>query len=109
MKENNNKEINYTKLAFLRKNTILGPIALLKIQSMKNDTEEFRKWYYQMEGEILSSDYTIADELEYKLRLKVWEGKVAPVWQKHGQEFGLTEFAEMVMDQQMEKSKNKSR
>ena len=101
--------INYNELEFLRKNTMLGPVALLKIQNLRNNAKEFRNWYYKIEGELLAVDYSEAEALEYRLRLKAWENKIMPVWQKYGQGWGLTEFAEMVMEQQMEKPRTKSK
>lgn len=106
--EYDTKQLNKDELEFLRANTFLGPIAMLKIAKVKAEIEKSRKWYLKMEGELLESDYTIADELEYELRQRAWENKLASLWKKHQDGLGLTEFAEMVMEQQMEK-RGKSR
>ena len=109
MKEYDTKEINYQELEFLRKHTRLGPIAILKIQNAEHIAEKFRQWYFSVEGELLSKDTSQAEELEYELHLRAWENKIAPVWQKYGDGLGLTEFAEMAIEQQIEKSKNRSK
>jgi len=89
------------KLDFLRKNTILGPFAILKIDKLRKESEEFRKWYLKMEGELIDIDYSMADNLEYDLRFRVWENGLARDWMKYGDGLGLSEFADLIMVQNM--------
>ena len=92
-----------TELEFLRRNTTLGPIALIKIGKMKQAIDKSRQWYLQMEGELIESDYTLADELEYDLRFQEWIRKCAPLWRQCADNTDLFAFSKMVMYQQIEK------
>jgi len=89
------------ELEFLRKNTILGPIAVLKIQIEKGRCEKIRELYHKAEGELLEVDYTPAYELEYELRMRAWENSWAREWNKNPDGLGLSEFAQMAMESSM--------
>lgn len=94
-------DLDYERLEFLRKNTMLGPIALLRIAKAKKDADRFRQWYKEKEGELLEADYTIADQLEYEMRFNAYQNSVGPLWSKHGDGLDLRDFTELVMDQAM--------
>ena len=100
-------EVNYDELDFLRRNTILGPIAKIKLQRAKKYGDDFRKWYLEMERELLEADYTFVDELEYEMRLRTWENKCANSWKKYPDGLDLSEFARMVMESNMPKDKKR--
>lgn len=102
MNEYDNKAVDYNELEFLRANTMLGPAAALKITKMKAESEQLRKAYFKAEGELLESDYSLADEFEYEMRLRAWENKCASMWKKYGDGLGLSEFAKEAMQQRME-------
>ena len=102
-------EFNYEELEFLRQNTKLGPISLLKIQNIKNQSEKYRKWYLKNERELLESDYSMADELEYELRTKAWENSLSRIWKNNPDGQDLSEFAKMVMEQKMQETNRRGR
>lgn len=99
------KDFNKEAFEFLKANTTLGPISLLKINKMKRELDKARDWYLKMEGELLASDYSLADELEYELRMRAWENKVASMWKKNPDGLSLFEFAEMIIEQNIENQK----
>ena len=101
IKEYDTKRIDSNELSFLRANTTLGPVAKIKITQLQAAAEKMRKLYLKAEGELLESDYSIADEFEYEARLRVWENKCAALWKKSGDGLGLSEFAQLMMEQQM--------
>ena len=103
----NRVTVDYEKLAFLRKNTTLDPISVIKINRLRNKMEKFRMWYYKLEGDLLDIDYSITDEFEYTLRLKAWERKCIPIWNEVKTDIGLFEFSEAVMEENMYKEKTK--
>ena len=94
-------------LEFLRKNTVLGPINYIKVLKARKCCENFRKWYLEMENELLELDYTIALEYEFELRFDEWKDSLYPDWLKYGDGRELLDFAVVVMKQNMEKSKKK--
>ena len=94
-------EFNYEELEFLRQNTRLGPISMAKIQQIKSQIEKYRRWFLKNEGELLESDYTPADLLEYELRLKAWERFWEKEWKKNPDGLGLSEFSRMILEQKM--------
>ena len=89
------------ELEFLRGNTILGPISVLKIQIEKGRCEKIRDLYHKAEGELLEVDYSSANELEYELRMRAWENSWAREWNKNPDGLGLAEFAQMIMEEKM--------
>lgn len=103
----NNESINYDELKFLRTNTVLSPIAILRINKLKEKIETFREWYFKVEGELVDSDYTIADKLEYDLRFKIWQTKCAPLWKQISSNIGLYEYAKAAMQEGVIKNKRK--
>ena len=97
------------ELQFLRTNTILGPLALLKVDSTRIELGKIDKWFQKIEGVTLSSGYNLADELEHDLRFKVWEGKCAQAWQKSDKRTDLSSFSKGIMDRQIESVQAKKR
>ncbi len=94
-------KLNYEELEFLRQNTRLGPISMANIQQVKSQIEKYRKWFLKNEGELLESDYTPADLLEYELRLKAWEHFWEKEWKKDPDGLSLSEFSRMILEQKM--------
>ena len=88
------KDVDYKVLEYLRKNTILGPIARLKIEKAKLDAEKIRKYYLEVEHELVELDTATADALEYTFRMNAMERKMTSLWTKYGDGLGLTEFTE---------------
>lgn len=103
----NNLKINEEELNFLRNNTKLSVIALAKIKRIKRQIDEYCKWYYRNEGELLEADYTPADLLEYQLRQKAWEQSLESLWKKNPDGLDLAEFAKMSMQQQLPNKRHK--
>ncbi len=100
------EKINYSELDFLRKNTKLGPNASLKIKKARIEAEKYRKWYYEIEHELLETDYSLADELEYELRWRAWEKGCFKFWKKYGDGLDLTEFAKSVLNDTMNEQRS---
>ena len=97
------------ELHFLRSNTILGPVALLKIDSTRVELGRIDKWYQKIEGVTLSGGYNLADDLEYNLRFEAWKNKCAEAWQKCDKNTDLASFSKAVMDKQIESALAKKR
>ncbi len=105
--EYDTKEFNKDELLFLRSNTILGPIAKLKIMKISDDIEKFRNWYLKLEGELIDYDYSVALQFEYELRLRVWQNKCSGLWKKYGDGTSLEDFSFVIMRQNMAKNASK--
>lgn len=94
-------ELDYQKLEYLRKETKLGPVAMMKLLKAKKEVDDSRKWYQQNENELIEADYSIVDELEYEMRRTAYQNKVSKEWSKYMDGIDLEEFAETLMDQQI--------
>ena len=101
------KEFDNDELLFLRANTVLGPVAKLKIMKVEESIDKFRNWYLKLEGELLETNYTVALELEYEIRLKAWQNRCLHLWKQYGDGLSLEEFSLVVMHQNMEKNEAK--
>ena len=93
------------RFEFLKSNTILGPIALFKLSKFKNNIDRARIMYYKIEGDLLDCDFASIEEYEYELRLEAWKNSCIELWMNHHDGLSLAEFAERVMDQQIEREK----
>ncbi len=107
MKEYKAKEFNQETLEFLKKNTILGPISLVKISKLKNEIDKAREWYQKLEGETIDTNYSLADELEYELRFKAWMLQCSEIWKQLPDNIGLLEFSELALEYNVSKNKSK--
>ena len=101
MQEFDTTSFSQEELTFLRGNTKLGPISLLKINKAKKNAELYRKYILETEHELIEIDYSDADELEFELRLRSWENGLSRTWKQYPDGLSLSEFAEMVMKQQI--------
>lgn len=96
------KPLDHNALEFLRENTKLGPIASLKVQKARKDAYEYRDLYMKYEpNDLIEVDFSTADELEYQLRFKAWEKSLERNWKQYGDGLGLSEFAEIVLQQHL--------
>ena len=103
-------EINYDELEFLRANTIiLNPFALASVLMARRQADEYRNWYLKHEGELLESDYTNADELEYDLRFKIWQNKCANLWKQNPDGLDLADFSKMVIHNNLNNKNNRKK
>ena len=93
------------RLNFLRKHTILGPIALMKLGKLKRDIRNAIDIYYKYEGELLDFDFDSYDQYEYDLRFRYWSYDCANLWMNHADGLGLDDFALRVMDDLIAKEK----
>ena len=101
------EELDYKKLDYLRKHTFIGPLAMLKISRARKQADDFRKWYQEREGELLSADYTAADELEYQIRFNAFQNSLCKLWSQYGDGTGLQEFAEGIIEQNIDNVKSR--
>ena len=104
-----NKNYDEDALEFLRKNTTLDPISLIKLNSLKKQIAKSRIWYYKLEGEWIDYDSDTVDECEYVLRLHAWKYKCAPLWKLSGKEIGLQEFSDIVLEQHLKNYKKQKK
>lgn len=92
MEEYDIKEVNYDALKYLRKNTMIGPIALFKIESALKEAAIVQKYYREVEHQEIGLDRSVADSLEFNIRLKAMERKMFNLWEKYGDGIPLEEF-----------------
>lgn len=102
------KEINYDELTYLRRVTMLGPLALVRVQEAKREAEAARKYYEQVEHELPGLDTRIADELEYNYRKQALQRRLFKDWEQYGDGLDLEEYVDMVIANNVPQSKNKS-
>ena len=100
-------ELDWDKLEYLRNETVLGPVAMYKVNRAKKLAENFRNIYQQYEGEVVSTDYSVADELEYEMRFNAYCNKLSKDWLQYGDGLGLQEFAENCMAQHINEARHK--
>ena len=94
MKEFDIKNYTYKELEYLRRKTILGPFALLKVEKAKKEAYLARKYYQEIENEIIDLDTNIADELEYSYRIRAMQSVLFHEWEKYGNGLSLEEFTD---------------
>ena len=102
------KKFNYDELAYLRKATMLGPIALFKVQEALREAEAARKYYEQVEHNRISPDFSVANELEYNYRRQALQRRIFKDWQQYGDGLDFEEYTDMVIANNAAQSKNKS-
>ena len=66
---------DYKKLLELRKHTLLGLIALIKISREREAAEVAQILYNRAEHTTIGVDYSIAEKLEFDIRLEKWKKK----------------------------------
>ncbi len=93
------------KFAFLKANTHLGLISLYKLSNFKCDMEKLRMDFYASEGDLIDYDNNAVKKFEYELRFSVWKNKCMDQWLINPDGLGLTEFAEIAMEQQIAREK----
>ncbi len=108
LKEYDTKEFSYEMLEYLRKNTIIGPIAIFKIASAQREAALVQKYYQEVEHDNVELDTSIADSLEFSYRLNAFETRIFPMWEKYGDGLGLEEFAYRVINDHINQYKNNS-
>lgn len=104
------EDIKYVeRLEFLRKNTILGPIALCKLAKFKGDLEKGVQTYYAHEGDWLDFDFSLLEKYEYDLRFVYWTYECIELWQIYNDGLSLDDFSLRVMDGQIGREKLRSK
>lgn len=94
MDEKNTIEIDNNILNYLRNNTKLSPIDLLKIHKEEVIAKNNRDYYMKENpNDLIEIDYTASVQLEYILRLKAFEHSVEKLWLQHGDGLDLSQFA----------------
>ena len=105
----NSNSVNLDVLDFLRKNTVISPISLLKYKREQLIAKSKQKEYYKAEGERLEIDFSKADEVEYNLRLKAWEKSCYNDWKINGDGRDLSEYAMEIITQRINNNIKHSR
>ncbi len=100
-------KFDYNTLVFLRKHTVLGPIALNKIYRARKEAAIIQKYYLEVEHENLGLDTTAADELEYAYRLNAFKTKIMKHWYVYGDGLSLDEFVDLIISRSIKKEDNK--
>ena len=93
------------ELIFLRSNTVLGPISLLKLEKLREEIIKARELFYKLEGCLIDFDYSSLEQLEYELRFEAWKNRCMNLWLINPDGLSLSEFAEIAMEQQMAREK----
>ncbi len=101
------KEYDYKVLEFLRKETVLGPIALIKIKNAKNIAEKVRNIYRIYEHANVGVDFSLANELEMNYRLRALQKKLYTDWEMYGEGLDIEEYTDRYIRNNMEKAKVK--
>lgn len=105
MSEKNNveqKSVDYNILNYLRENTSLSPIEVLKVKREQITAENNRKFYMKYEpSDLIEADYTVADQLEYNLRLKAFKHSVEKLWLEYGDGQDFDEFVITMIKENM--------
>lgn len=96
---------DYKDLEFLRKNTIIGPLALIKISNLRSECEMATRLVNEKEHGLFGIDYTKADEFEYDIRFNAWQNRIMNIWINYGDGLDLEEFALDLIHQQQNKEK----
>ena len=91
--------IDYNKLYFLRKNTMINPFDMYKIDSMKIQAERDTAIINKAEHCHLGVDYGQADEYEYSVRFKLLLRKLLYSWIEEGKGESLIEYAEQKLNE----------
>ena len=102
------KKFSYDELAYLRKATMLGPIAMVKIAKARKEAELLRKYFAEVEHENIGLDYSTANELEYNYRRQALQRRIFKDWQQYGDGLDFEEYTDMVIANNAAQSKNKS-
>ena len=89
------------RLKFLRSNTLLGPISLIKLSKFKTEIEKARAMYYKLEGDLVDYDFASIEEYEYELRFETWKHKCIEYWMTNRDGLSLSDFSERSMDRQI--------
>lgn len=97
--------MDYEKLYFLRKHTLLNPIDFIKISRMKAQAEKTQILINKLENCQIGVDFREADEYEYNARFKVWMHNLIYLWSKHSEGLDLYDFANLAIDQNLKKEK----
>lgn len=95
--------VDYKELEYLRKKTLLGPIALLKIEKLKTVAEKTAVILNQIEHCKLGVDYNDADTLEFNYRFNSWKTNLFGLWSKYGSHMDFDDFAKWVLYQNANK------
>lgn len=97
--------MNYKKLYFLQEHTHLNPIDYIRIKYMKYEAEKTQRLINEIENCQIGVDFKPADEYEYYCRFKSWmlSCDMMKLWSKHSEELDLYDFANLVIDQNLER------
>ena len=95
--------IDYNKLYYLRKHTVISLVDKLKIQKLKAEASKYSKLINKMEHCNIGVNFRDADTYEYSRRFSDWMIKVFPLWKNHNDGMDLFTFSEEVLDQAIER------
>ncbi len=101
--------MNYSfeeQLEILREETKLNPIDYLKVLKERKAAEQSRDVYIKYEpNDIIGTDYSKANALEYNLRMRALENMLEPSWRDYlrveNDGYGLSDYARSYLNQQL--------
>ena len=96
---------DYKKLLELRKHTLLGLIALIKISREKEAAEVAQILYNRAEHTTIGVDYSIAEKLEFDIRLEKWKKKNLDLYLRYGTSECLDDFSLRMLEEDKVKVK----
>lgn len=117
-KETQNNEPVYDERAFmeelttLRDMTKLNPIEYFKVYRARKQAEQLRDVYIKYEpNDVIGTDYSVANDLEYGFRMDALCRSVEEDWKKYisieNDGYGLFEYANDVLQQRIKEVRSK--
>ena len=98
------------RLKYLRELVILNPIDKMRVLHARSYSEKYRAFYNKINpNDVIETDYSVADDLEYTLRYKSFVKKLEKDFvgylnlEKDG--YGLEEYAENTLNNYIESRK----
>ena len=92
-------------LNLLRRCTWLGPIGKAMVQREKRLAIESKRIIDMKENCDIEADMSKANQLEAKLRYKIWKDSLYNMWKKNGDDMDYDDFAMWVLYQQVDEKK----
>lgn len=96
---------DYNDLEFLRQNTILGPISLIKLSYLKSRIEQATEMANDCLNSSFEIDYSKVEELEYEMRFKQWKDRIMLSYINYGEGMTLDSFASMLIHERLRNNK----
>ena len=102
------EQLYYKKLNYLRKTVTLKPSEYIKVAKARKSAMRLTELYNKHEKrDLIGVDYSVADQLEYELRMKTYERIMYKMWVSYGKNELLRDFCERCLIEEMQEELNK--